>query len=372
MARTPWRTFRYEVNILHDFCTMVLPWAFPTEIRDVFVRYLTEYVLVSDLIVADSHATKADATWFSPLDADRIVVAHPGPSLCIESHCHPDPVVRSDRLGLVVSTIEPRKNASFLLDWFHNTTLLPADMELWWAGKLGWGLSQADLERWAYPDGGRRVRLLKNVSDAELCRLYQRASWSIYPSRYEGFGFPILDSLRHGTPVLASCTSSMAEFDHPGVFFFDPNDRGTLDRAWQRLQNTEQPTISRDRLDGLYSWDRVARTILDAYARSIDSHGGGLHQSTLSESAKQEPPAPELAWPEWAAPRRPTPRMATRIGIGPFTRRTASHNCGLGRYVRSLVSTVVARFPENSYILYCPDGLIADQLPRRPTYKSAR
>ena len=108
----------------------------------------------------------------------------------------------------------------------------------------------------------------ENVSDAELCRLYQMAGWSIYPSRYEGFGFPILDSLRHGTPVLASCTSSMAEFDHPGVFFFDPNDPGTLDRAWQRLQETEQLTISRTRLDGLYSWDRVARTILDAYARS--------------------------------------------------------------------------------------------------------
>ena len=268
MARTPWRTFRYEVNILHDFCAMVLPWAFPTDLRDGFVKYLTEYVLASDLVVADSHATKADATWFSPLDADRIVVAHPGPSLCVEAHCHPDPVVRSDRIGLVVSTIEPRKNAGFLLDWFHKTTLLPADMELWWVGKLGWGLSQADLERMAYPDGGRRVRFLKNVSDAELCRLYQMAGWSIYPSRYEGFGFPILDSLRHGTPVLASCTSSMAEFDHPGVFFFDPNDPGTLDRAWQRLQETEQPTISRARLDELYSWDRVARTILDAYARS--------------------------------------------------------------------------------------------------------
>ena len=67
------------------------------------------------------------------------------------------------------------------------------------------------------------------MSDAELCRLYQMAGWSIYPSRYEGFGFPILDSLRHGTPVLASCTSPMCEFDHPSVYFFDPHDPGTVD-----------------------------------------------------------------------------------------------------------------------------------------------
>ena len=91
----------------------------------------------------------------------------------------------------------------------------------------------------AYPPSGRRVRFLNNVSDAELCRLYQMAGWSIYPSRYEGFGFPVLDSLRHGTPVLASGTSSMAEFNHPGVFFFNPDDPGTLDRAWQQLQETE-------------------------------------------------------------------------------------------------------------------------------------
>ncbi len=366
LARTPWRTFHYEVNILHDFCAMVLPWAFPTDLRDGFVKYLTEYVLESDLVVADSHATKADATWFSPLDADRIVVAHPGPSLCALAHGHPDPVVRSDRIGLAVSTLEPRKIAGFVFDWFHNTTLLPAAMELWWVGKLGWELSQADLERMACPVGGRRVRFLKNVSDAELCRLYQMAGWSIYPSRYEGFGFPILDSLRHGTPVLASCTSSMAEFDDPGVFFFDPNDPATLDRAWQRLQETEQHTISRARLDGLYSWDRVARTILDAYARTGDSRAGGPTQSIISDSVKGEPTVPELLRPEWGAPRRPRLRTATRIGIGPFTARTTSHNRGLGRYVRTLVSALLARDHDNFYVLYCPDRLIADQLPKAP------
>ena len=99
------------------------------------------------------------------------------------------------------------------------------------------------------PRRGARVRLLGNVSDARLCELYQTASWSIYPSLYEGFGFPILDSLRHGTPVLASNTSSMAEFDHPGVFFFDPHDPATVDLAWQRLQATKPVTIPQAGLD---------------------------------------------------------------------------------------------------------------------------
>ena len=82
---------------------------------------------------------KSDATWFSPLDADRIVVAHPGPSLCALAHGHPDPVARSrpNRPGGLDD--RAAENAGFLFDWFHKTTLLPTDMELWWVGKLGLG-----------------------------------------------------------------------------------------------------------------------------------------------------------------------------------------------------------------------------------------
>ena len=267
-VRPSQRIFPYEVSILHDFCPMVVPWAFTDAARDGFVKFLTENILASDVVLSDSHSTKADAAWFSALDPERIVVAPPGPSLCVETHRHRGRVARSDRIGLVVSTIEPRKNAGFLFDWFQKTTLLPPDMELWWVGKLGWMISRAELQRMANPAGGRRVRFLGNVSDARLCRLYQKAGWSIYPSRYEGFGFPILDSLRHGTPVLSSCTSSMGEFDHPGVFFFDPQDPATVDLAWQRLQAAKPVTIPQARLDDLYNWDLVARALLDAHART--------------------------------------------------------------------------------------------------------
>ena len=366
LARSQGRRFCYEVNIIHDFCAMVLPWAFPPDLRDGFVKFLTEHILESELVLADSHATKADALWFSPLDAERIVVAPPGPSLCVETHCHPDPVVRSDRIGLVVSTIEPRKNAGFLLDWFYKTALLPPDMELWWVGKLGWAMPQSDLERMAHPVGGRRVRFLGNVSDAALCRLYQMAGWSIYPSRYEGFGFPILDSLRHGTPVLASCTSSMGEFDHPGVFFFDPHDPGTVDLAWQRLRETQQSTVPRTRLDQRYSWDLVARAILDGYASSSDARAARPSQPIATDIVDRDPLVALLRGPETVAPVRLGRHTAMRVGIGPFTAQAASHNRGLGRYIRSLLSALLASDHDTIYVLYCPDGLLSEQLPTAP------
>ena len=97
------------------------------------------------------------------------------------------------------------------------------------------------------------------VSDAALCKLYRTAGWSIYPSLYEGFGFPVLDALRHGTPVLASGNSSIREFDSPGLHLFDPCDASTVDDAWRALQAEGPVEIPRGPLDRLYSWDNVAR-----------------------------------------------------------------------------------------------------------------
>ena len=100
---------------------------------------------------------------------------------------------------------------------------------------------------------GRRVRFLGVVSDARLCRLYRTAGWSIYPSLYEGFGFPVLDALRHGTPVLASGNSSLREFRVPGLHLFDPCDAATVDDAWQALRRDRPVEIPRGPLDRRYS-----------------------------------------------------------------------------------------------------------------------
>jgi glycosyltransferase involved in cell wall biosynthesis len=107
------------------------------------------------------------------------------------------------------------------------------------------------------------VRFLGVVSDAALCRLYRTAGWSAYPSLYEGFGFPVLDALRHGTPVLSSYHSALRELEHPGVYFFDPFDPATVDDAWRALHQAGPAVAPKATLDALYSWDAVARTVLD-------------------------------------------------------------------------------------------------------------
>ena len=192
-----------------------------------------------------------------------LTVAHSGPSICVERHLHGRPVTRRPDVGLVVSTIEPRKNAFFLLDWFKNSTALPANQELWWVGPMGWLTSPSQLRPYQRLAGGRKVRFLGVVSDTKLCELYQTAGFSIYPSLYEGFGFPVLDALRHGAPVFAGYHSSLREFDDPALRFFDPCDAATLDLAWQGVGTRAIAPRDRAVFDAHYDWMRVARTLLD-------------------------------------------------------------------------------------------------------------
>ncbi len=256
------RRFPFEVSVLHDFTTLVVPHTHAEKTRGLFAGFFAQTLLSSDAAIAVSHSTKADARWLCDFPSERIVVAPSGPSLCVERHLDETPIVRRPEVGLVVSTIEPRKNAMFLLEWFRQTEALPEGSELWWVGPVGWLTSRRRLRQYQKMQG-RRVRFLGVVSDKALCRLYRTAGWSAYPSLYEGFGFPVLDALRHGTPVLSSYHSALRELDHPGVHFFDPFDPATVDDAWRALVDSGRTVTPRTTLDTFYRWDAVARAVLE-------------------------------------------------------------------------------------------------------------
>jgi glycosyltransferase involved in cell wall biosynthesis len=261
--REPKRRFAFEVSVLHDFTPLLLPWTHSPRAVAQFQQFFARDLLHADAALADSCSTKADARWLCDFPQERIVAAYPGPSLCVTRHLHAAPPARRANVGLAVGTLEPRKNAFFLLDWFKSTDLLPDGAELWWVGPVGWLTSRRRLRPYAQSDArGRRVRFLGVVPDAELCRLYQTVGWSAYPSLYEGFGFPVLDALRHGTPVLASDHSSLRELDHEGVHYFDPYDPASVDSAWQSLQASDRAVAPVASLDERYRWDALARRLL--------------------------------------------------------------------------------------------------------------
>src|SRR5262245_4471000 len=174
-----------------------------------------------DVVFAISEYTARDLHETLGVPAERIHVAYPAAK----------PEFRADGpaadLGapyvLTVATLEPRKNLQVLVDAHR---LLGGDLLLAVAGGEGWG-EQPEL-------GGERVRRLGYVSDEELARLYRGASVAGYPSRFEGFGLPVLEAMACGCPVVVSAHSSLDEASGDAAERADPDDPAAVAEAIER------------------------------------------------------------------------------------------------------------------------------------------
>jgi glycosyltransferase involved in cell wall biosynthesis len=118
-----------------------------------------------------------------------------------------------------------------------------------------------------------RVRFPGWLSDAELEALYGLATAFVLPSFEEGFGLPVLEAMRRGTPVACSDASSLPEVAGDAALLFDPHDPAAIARQVDRLL-ADSELRERLRERGLrrcdeFTWERTARATLAAYRRAI-------------------------------------------------------------------------------------------------------
>jgi glycosyltransferase involved in cell wall biosynthesis len=119
----------------------------------------------------------------------------------------------------------------------------------------------------------QRVRFLGYVPEGELPALYCGARAFVYPSRYEGFGLPVLEAMQCGTPVLTSNISSTAEVVGDAGLLVDPDDVAALSSALVRLVS-DDALVVRLRSAGLkramaFSWRRCAQETVAVYHEAI-------------------------------------------------------------------------------------------------------
>jgi glycosyltransferase involved in cell wall biosynthesis len=174
-----------------------------------------------------------------------------------------------DRYILFVGTIQPRKDLDVVVEAYRRLVASGEDeTHLVLAGQLGWGYREL-LQRLAAPEFRERVHLPGYVSSDDLPALYAGAALFVYPSRVEGFGFPPLEAMATGTPVIASDTSSLAENLSGAAELVRVADAeawfGALERLLDDVGLQERLRESGLRRAKEFTWERTARETLACY-----------------------------------------------------------------------------------------------------------
>jgi glycosyltransferase involved in cell wall biosynthesis len=189
---------------------------------------------------ADSGFVAGEVVEAFGADPRRVRVVHPGvPALPALRRAETDAALGRllppgvGRYCLAVGTAEPRKDLPGLVRAFSDVAASHADVFLVLAGPPGWGDAALEEAVVASPARGRIVRT-GWVEDRDLAALYERASVLAYPSLYEGFGFPPLQAMRAGVPVVATRAGSVPEVVGDSALLVDPGDVAGLAAALER------------------------------------------------------------------------------------------------------------------------------------------
>lgn len=174
---------------------------------------------------------------------------------------------------LFVGTIEPRKNIPNLLEGYAilkgRVKKLP---RLLLAGQKGW-LADSSFEAVRHWNLENDVVWLDKVTFQELPALYRDAKLLVYPSLYEGFGFPPLEAMACGTPVMTSDRGALKEISGEAALYIDPDNSVSIaDGIQQLLEDTSLYEALRAK--GLrhvqqFTWESTARQTFAIYEKVL-------------------------------------------------------------------------------------------------------
>ena len=165
--------------------------------------------------------------------------------------------------------MQPRKNLQLIFDAWKTAHKKISDLGLVVVGKPLRVFGNSGYH--SIPSG---VKLLGFVDDDDLPMLYSGAVGFVYPSLYEGFGLPVLESIACGTPVITSNRAPLTELVGDAGMLVDPENSNELADAMIQLVS-DQELREKFSVLGLarakeYSWDTTARRVWDVLQKAAD------------------------------------------------------------------------------------------------------
>ncbi|MBZ5636508.1 MAG: glycosyltransferase family 4 protein [Acidobacteriia bacterium] len=246
---------------IHDLTSWIMPEVHRQSTLRADENFAERILKRADGLIAVSENTRQDAIRMLGIDPKRIRTIHSGVA---EEYFDARPRPPAKPYVLFVGTVEPRKNLNTLLDaWKSMKPDVREHFDLVIAGPEGWNSSGTVA----------RVRqeadYLGYVPEADMPGLVAGASLFIYPSLYEGFGFPVVQAMAANVPVLTSRISCLPEITGDAAAFVDPRSPSGMAAQLTRLLESPEERALLAKLGRAqaerYRWERCAKESLEFF-----------------------------------------------------------------------------------------------------------
>jgi len=286
---TPLRSPCPTVATVHDMVWRLHPETIEQPRRSYYRWLVPRSLRAAAAILTNSESTARDVRRCLPGVAERVYVTPFGtPTWLAPTE---GVVVRDQGYGerpffLFVGTLEPRKNLPMLLaafaDFLDNLVRQgvkgASRPRLVLVGSPGWKMKELRclLDGFSHPG---HLEIRDYLPEVELARLYHTALALVFPSLYEGFGFPVLEAMSVGLPVMTADRGALAEVSGDAALLVDPLDQGQMVRTLHRL-HAEVGLRRTLALAGLrrqshWNWARTVAETLPVYRRVVARSQGG-------------------------------------------------------------------------------------------------
>lgn len=232
-----------SIVTIHDLIFLRYPQYYHFIDRKIYAYKFRKACENADRIIAISECTKRDIIQYFNIPNEKIEVVYQG---CDISFTQPVTEEKKlevrakyklpDHYVLNVGSIEERKN---ILVAVQALQMLPQHIHLVVIGRR---TNYTDkVEHFIKENGlNKRVHIINNVPFSDLPALYQSAEIFVYPSRFEGFGIPIIEALYSGIPVIAATGSCLEEAGGPDSIYVDPDDVEGVANAIRLIYSDEE------------------------------------------------------------------------------------------------------------------------------------